>query len=62
MTYGDIYNDFCKKFPNAEVDDYRPAVEIHIPQLSRDIPNAIIVWLKDGSKVIYISEKILVLT
>lgn len=56
MTYRDIYDEFCKKFPNAEVDDYRPAVEMHIPQLSRYIPNAIIAWLKDGSKVIYISE------
>ena len=56
MTYGDIYNEFCKRFPTAEVEDYRPAVEMHIPQLSRDIPNAIIVWLKDGSKVIYMAE------
>ena len=56
MTYGDIYNEFCKKFPNVEVEDYRPAAEIHILQLSRAIPNAIIVWLKDGSKVIYIAE------
>lgn len=56
MTYGDIYNEFRKKFPNVEVEDYRPAVEMHIPQLSRGIPYAIIVWLKDGSKVIYIAE------
>lgn len=56
MTYGDIYNEFCDKFHNVEVEDYRPAVEIHIPQLSRGIPNAIIVWLKDGSKVIYMVE------
>lgn len=54
-TYSDIYNEFCNKFPNAEVLDYRPAVEMHIPQLSRAIPNAIVVWLKDGSEVIYIS-------
>lgn len=56
MTYGDIYNEFCKRFPNVEIDDYRPAVELHIPQVRRGIPNAIIVWLKDGSKVIYIAE------
>ena len=55
-SYGDIYNEFCEKFPLAEVQDYRPAVEMHIPQLSEGIPNAIIVWLKDGSKVIYIAE------
>lgn len=56
MTYGDIYNEFCKKFPNVEVKDYRPAVEMHIPQILKGIPNAIIVWLKDGAKVIYIAE------
>ena len=56
MTYGDIYNEFCKKFPNVEIEDYRPAIKIHIPQLSRGIPNAIFAWLKDGSKVIYIAE------
>ena len=56
MTYGEIYEEFCSKFPNAEVNDYRPAVPMHIPQLMRGIPNAIIVWLKDGSEVIYIAE------
>jgi len=55
-TYEDIYNEFRDKFPNAEVKDYRPAVEMYVPQLSKGIPNAIIVWLKDGSKVIYVSE------
>lgn len=56
-TYGDIYNEFCEKFPNAEVEDYRPAVEMHVPQLRNGIPCAIIVWLKDGSKIIYISKE-----
>lgn len=56
MTWGDIYDEFCKKFPDADVEDYRPACELFIPQLAKGIPNAIIVWLKDGSKVIYIAE------
>ena len=56
MTYNDIYNEFCKKFPNAEIEDYRPAVPMHLPQLQQGISNAIIVWLKDGSEVIYISN------
>lgn len=56
FRYVDIYNDFCKKYPNIEVKDYRPATELYIPQLSRDIPKAIIVWLRDGSKMIYIAE------
>lgn len=48
--------NFVISFSLTEVEDYRPAVKMHIPQLLRDIPNAIIVWLKDGSKVIYIAE------
>lgn len=55
-TYGDIYDEFCSKFPNAEIEDYRPAVPMHISQLAEGIPNAIIVWLKDKGKVIYIAD------
>jgi hypothetical protein len=28
-----------------------------VPQLMRGIPNAIVVWLKDGSKVVYIAKE-----
>lgn len=56
-TYGDIFKEFCDKFPNAEVEDYRPAVGLYVQQLLECIPNAIVVWLKDGTKIIYISEK-----
>ncbi len=56
MTYGDIYYEFCKKFPNAEVSDFRPAMPQYFPHLVKPIPYAIIVWLKDGSKVVYIAE------
>lgn len=55
-TYGDIYEEFCKKFPYIEVEDYRPAVTMHVPWLLKGIPNAIVVWLKDGSELIYIAE------
>lgn len=55
MTYGEIYKEFCNKFPNIEIEDYRPADPMFIPQLSRGIQNGIIVWLKDGSKVVYIA-------
>lgn len=57
MTYEEIYEEFCNKFPNVEIEDYRPADPIFMPQLTRGIPKAIIVWLKDGSKVIYIASK-----
>jgi len=59
LTYGDIYWEFCKKFPNAEVSDYRPALPMYIPGLSnltKGISNAIVVWLKDGSSIIYIAK------
>lgn len=56
MTYEEIYEEFCNKFPNAEIEDYRPADPMFIPQLLRGIPNAIIVWFKDKSKVVYIAE------
>lgn len=55
-TYGDIYNEFCDKFPNVEVEDFRPVDPMYLPQLSRGIPYAILVWLKDGSKVVYMSK------
>lgn len=57
MTYGDIYWEFCKKFPNAEVSDYRPAYPQYLPSLVKPIPYGIVVWLKDGSKVVYIAEE-----
>lgn len=56
MTYGDIYEEFCKKFPKAKVNDFRPAIPMYMPSLISGIPNAIIVWFNDGSKVIYIAE------
>lgn len=56
VTYGDIFEEFCRKFPNVEYADYRPASPIFIPQLSSDIPNSIIVFLKDGSSLIYVAD------
>ena len=58
MTYGEIYNKaLCKLcLTYDEVADYRPASKLHIPELERDIPNAIIIWLKDGSKLIYVEK------
>ena len=57
MTYEDIYEEFLAKLPKVEVEDYRPADPMFIPQLMRGIPNGIVVYLKDKSKVIYISDK-----
>lgn len=53
MTYGDIISEFCQKFPNAEYEDIRPCCEAYgVPT----IKYAIVVWLKDKSKIIYISD------
>lgn len=56
MTYGEIYDKALNKLhlECEEVEDYRPACKMHIPELEIALPNAIIIWLKDGSKVIYI--------
>ena len=56
-TYGDIYEEFLEKFPEADVKDYRPAHPGYVHELEEPIPNAIIVWLRDGSKIIYISKE-----
>lgn len=56
MTYGELYDKALNKLhlECEKVEDYRPACKMHIPELETALPNAIIIWLKDGSKVIYI--------
>lgn len=50
-TYGDIISEFLQKFPNADYNDIRPCWDYYgVPTIS----NAIVVWLKDGSKLIYV--------
>ena len=39
MTFGDIYNKFKHKFPNLDVDDWRPYGM-----------NTITVWLRDSDR------------
>ena len=58
MKYQDILIEFGSKFPNTEIEDYRPAFGLYIDGMDdcEQIPNAIVVWLKDGSKVVYISK------
>ena len=57
-TYHDIYREFSKKFPNYEVDDYRPAdLSLVLKEVNCTIPNAIIVWLKNGEKLVYVSKE-----
>lgn len=49
MTNAEILKIFTKKYPNAEVSDYRPIAGIHIPEEHAGI----IIWLKNGDILIY---------
>ena len=54
-TYTDSYEEFLKTIGDHEelITDYRPCAT---PYFDITIPMGIIVWLKDGSKIIYISK------
>lgn len=55
-TYGDIYHEFKSKtgIPGSRINDFRPCIEMYgVPT----IPGAIVVWLNDGSRIIYIPEE-----
>ena len=55
ITFGDIYKEFLNKCNCPEqIMDYRPCVEMFDVPF---IPNAILIWFKDGSKEIYISKE-----
>lgn len=55
MTYQEIYSKFLSssRIDRALVADYRPCNSLFAPV---GIANAIVIWLKDGSKIIYIGE------
>lgn len=52
MTWGDLYKQFCKKFPKLKVEDYRPFVEGLLPTRRPGI----IVWLENGDVLVYIPK------
>ena len=56
-TYEDIFNNFVNEtnIDKRTIDDYRPCCEMFgVP----NIANAIVVWLRNGAKVIYIPYSI----
>lgn len=55
MTYGEIFEEFLSKCNCVnDIEDYRPCYEMYgVPTINY----AIVVWLKDKSKIIYISDK-----
>lgn len=56
MTYKKLLKE-AKKHIRTRIIDYKPASSIHIAGINDNsqIPNAIICWLKDGSRIVYIS-------
>lgn len=59
MTYGEIYEKAVKVIGRENVSGYRPAVYqgklngmFDFPQ-STGIPNAIMIWLKNGDRMVY---------
>jgi len=56
MTYGEIFKEFLAKtkIDGTMINDYRPCVEMYdVP----NIDNAIVIWLTDGGKMIYIHKQ-----
>lgn len=70
-TYGDLYEEFLSKVGwdvkerEELVDDWRPAISPYIDNLfgvgefvdsNLFCKNGIVVWLKDGTKMIYVGK------
>lgn len=52
-TWEEIFKEFKESVGNIEVSDYRPCGP---PYCGVYIPCSIIVWLKDGSTIIYMPK------
>lgn len=48
MTYEEIYNQALKelKLDIKQIEDYKPAIRPYALELRKDMPDAIIIWLK----------------
>ncbi len=56
LTYGEIYAMFKRdtSVDDSLINDYRPCKEMYgVP----NIPNAIIIWLNNDSRIIYIAKE-----
>ena len=53
LIYDMILREFKNKNPEIEIVDYRPCCELFgFP----NIDNAIVMWMKNGTKIVYKSE------
>jgi hypothetical protein len=59
MTYSELYKRAIKKLnlKQEDIEDYRPAAELYIDQITGTIPDAIIIWLKSGEQIVYIEPR-----
>ena len=53
LTYDMILREFKNKNPEIEIVDYRPCCELFGFSC---IKNAIVMWMKNGTKIVYKSE------
>lgn len=58
MTYGDIRKK-AGEVIEPNIEDYRPACGLYVDGMDdcEQIPNAIVCWLENGDKVIYIVKE-----
>lgn len=56
MTYGDIFKEFLEEtnIMPSHINDWRPAIQ---PYFETSLAHAIIVWLKNGNEIVFISAK-----
>jgi hypothetical protein len=54
-TYQKIFENALRKLnlSKKDVKDYRPASEIHIPEIKGEIEGGIVIWTNDGREILY---------
>lgn len=55
-TWGDIFKEFGKEsgMPHEYISDWRPCTP---PFYDLEIPNTIVIWLKNAGKILYTPKK-----
>ena len=54
-TYQAIFEDALRKLnlSKKDVKDYRPASEIHIPEIKGEIEGGVVIWTNDGREILF---------
>ena len=54
-TYQEIFENALRKLnlSKQDVKDYRPASEIHMPEIKGGIEGAVIIWTNDGREILF---------